>query len=125
MAENKSDIINDLENYVKNLDKYHIRNFYTEDNMEDEKQEIISNSEINELIGDDITKVSDKKTGYTKTLRESLTEVDLFGNVTIKKEDWEYTTSLVEMNSINMQLPEMCSWPDKDKVCFWCRQCKC
>lgn len=100
MCVNKGNIIKDTENYVKNLDKYHIKNFYVDNGIENSNGEIITNKEIGEILGEDINKVSDKKIEYKKTLRESLTEVDLFGNVTVKKENWEYSATVSELNSL-------------------------
>lgn len=100
MSVNKENIIKDTENYVKNLDKYHIKNFYVDNGIENGNGEIITNKEIGEILGEDINKVSDKKIEYKKTLRESLTEVDLFGNVTVKKENWEYSATVSELNSL-------------------------
>ena len=100
MGYNKSNIIKETEEYLKNLDKYHIKNFYVDNEFEDGACEIITNKEINEIIGDEINIVSDKKTENKKTLREALTEVDLFGNVTVKKENWEYSATLNELDSL-------------------------
>ena len=100
MRYSKSNIIKETEEYLKNLDKYHIKNFYVDNEFEDGACEIITNKEINEIIGDEINIVSDKKTENKKTLREALTEVDLFGNVTVKKENWEYSATLNELDSL-------------------------
>lgn len=99
MGDKKSNIISDIEKYVKYLDKYHINNFYIENDSGSNNKELLANKEMDTLL-DNTNLVADKNNTVKKTLRESLTEVDLFGNVTVKKEDWEYTTSIDELNSL-------------------------
>ncbi len=94
-----TNIINDIEKYVKNLGKYHIRDFHIDNNL-NKVPEFVSENEISGVLGADLDAVSGKKNEYKKSLREALTEVDLFGNIVVQKEDWESSATLDEMNSM-------------------------
>jgi DNA polymerase len=86
-------ILNDAENYIKNIGKFYKDKLYIE---QAEKNIYFKEKEIK--LDTIASQVMDK--GISRSPKaEKQTVVDLFGNVIEQKEDWEFTETLDDMNS--------------------------
>lgn len=86
-----NDIIQSAEAYIKNLNRFYKDTIYVE-NAIPEENIIQGTEEVKPKIKPAIKPV--------KVEKKSVAEVDLFGNVTVKKEDWEFSESLDELNKM-------------------------
>jgi len=100
---NKDDlnkIIFETEKYAKNFDRIYSKKLYIDNSTNGNPVKLITEKDIDEVLSEKAETVAEPKGEYLKAMRAAVTEVDLFGNVVIKKEEWELTSSLDEMNSI-------------------------
>jgi len=82
MSEEKlNKIISQTDNYIQNFNRFYSDSLYIECSHKDLSEE-----------------TKQLKTGNLK--KEAVKEVDLFGNETIKMEEWEFAESLDELNSM-------------------------
>lgn len=86
MKNNLENIIEETENYLKAFDRFYGNALYVDKQMENLSQ----NKENIKQDSDEKLKKEDKP----------LVEVDLFGNVIARREEWEFTESLDEMYSM-------------------------
>lgn len=83
MPKNVNNIIEETENYLKSLDRFYSNALYVDKNLEN-----VSNNEAKSNTKEQVKKEN-----------KPLVEVDLFGNVIARREEWEFLESLDEMNS--------------------------
>jgi uracil-DNA glycosylase len=86
---NLEKIINETENYLKSLNRFYGNALYLDKNLDTLSQ--TGKNENKEQNNPDAGKVKKDK--------EPLVEVDLFGNVIARREEWEFSESIEELNS--------------------------
>jgi len=94
MSEKLNNIINDTEMYLKTLKRFQNSNLYVDQ---------IVKPEIPQIQEEKIPEKPVIKTEVVtegKTIKSAVTVEDLFGNVTVKKEEWEFAESLDELNNM-------------------------
>jgi uracil-DNA glycosylase family 4 len=82
MTKKIENIIEETENYLKSLDRFYNNALYVDKYVENISKEENKEEEINQ-----------------KKENKPLVEVDLFGNVIAKREEWEFLGSLDELNN--------------------------
>src|SRR4030095_2242627 len=85
MSDRIKNIINETETILNTMNRFQKESVYFENN---DKQ------------GLEKTKQKKKQNEPDKNEKKAITEVDLFGNITVKKQDWEFSESLDELNSM-------------------------
>lgn len=88
-GEDKLDkIINQTENYLQNFNRFYADKLYVD---KERPNEVKPKPEVKENV---------EEVKIPKKERKSVKEVDLFGNETVKKEEWEFAESLDELNEM-------------------------
>jgi len=94
MSEKLENIINDTETYLKTLKSFQKSNLYIEktdiNKVAPKQEETISETPITKT---DVAIANN-------TAKSAIVVEDLFGNLTVKKEEWEFTENLDEMNNM-------------------------
>jgi len=94
MREKLNNIINDTEIYLKTLKRFQNSNLYVDQKVESE----IPLKKEEKVPEKPVTKSEIVPEG--KTIKVAVTVEDLFGNVTVKKEEWEFAETLDELNNM-------------------------
>jgi uracil-DNA glycosylase len=89
--ERYNEIIQAAEAYIKNMNRFYKDVIYVENALPEEN--LIKEPEILKPKA----KPSPKP---LKVEKKSVAEIDIFGNLTVKKEDWEFSESLDELNKM-------------------------
>lgn len=96
MGDNKEKVLDDANQLLRNIKRFYGDIFYFNADDSTENRLIPENEALSDTRKDII---KDRKSIYTITKNKTQTEVDLFGNVINKKEAWEFSQSLDELNS--------------------------
>ena len=99
-SEDFNKVVSEAEKYIKNFDKIYSKKLYIDDSERGNSKNLISEKEIDNVLTNSSGIVAEPKGEYLKAFKAAMAEVDLFGNVVMKKEEWEFTNSLDEMNSM-------------------------
>src|SRR4030095_7135669 len=99
-------IITQTENYLHNVGRFYPEGIYIDKGHPEERKSV---SQVKEN--------SDEVKGVKKE-RKSVKEVDLFGNETIKKEDWEFAESLEELNEMISGCKKCPLWETRTNFVF-------
>ncbi|HEY3250190.1 MAG TPA: hypothetical protein VGK25_03635, partial [Ignavibacteria bacterium] len=92
MSDKINNIINETEQILKNINRFQKNAVYIEKSAKEEAKELVKVTKTKEIVPlEETPKQLEKK---------AITEVDLFGNVTVKKEDWQFSENLDEMNKM-------------------------
>jgi uracil-DNA glycosylase family 4 len=110
-------VIEETTEYLNNIAKIYSKNLYF-DNSSASNIEIISDNEIDSTLSKEKDDSKRLKTEHNKINKETVTSVDLFGNVVTQKEEWEYSLSLDEMNSLICQCQKCVLGQTRTKFVF-------
>jgi uracil-DNA glycosylase family 4 len=86
MKDRISKIINNANEYLNSLNRFRKSAIYVDEHGKISKTEIIREKNVPE------------KTNITSRQKKSEIEEDLFGNITVKREEWEFSASIDELN---------------------------
>ena len=94
MNDNLEKLIEEANQYLKTLSRFQKSAFYVENT---EQQPILKENSESKAAESDL---KNKPINISSNGRKSEIEEDLFGNVTVKREDWEFSESIDELNSM-------------------------
>lgn len=112
MSEEKlNNVIKSAQDYVNNLERFYKDKIYIEDAHVSEQTKLPEPEQTTEL--------KKKTTAQIKPgEKKAIAEVDIFGNVTIKKEEWEFAESLDELNEMIKGCKKCDLWKTRTNFVF-------
>ena len=91
MSDSIKKIINETNQYLKTINRFQKSAIYLDDG-EQKSSEKAQDAELPDM--------SKKDSNISSNGKKSVVEEDLFGNITVKREEWEFTESIDELNNM-------------------------
>lgn len=111
-------LILETEKYINDLEKIYSKKLYIDSKSLVKQDELISENDLDRVLSPDVENIAEMKSEYTKSPKTDMTEVDLFGNVFISKEEWEYTSTLDELYSLTCECQKCALGQTRTKYVF-------
>jgi DNA polymerase len=114
MSEDKNEkldeLINQTQNYLQNFNRFYSDTLYisSDESIKSQAESLINEPE----------KEIPTETMTTKQEKKAIKEVDLFGNETVKKEEWEFAESLEELDRMIHDCKKCPLWETRTNFVF-------
>jgi hypothetical protein len=114
-------VISEAESIIKNFDRFYHDKLYIDNDV----PEVIANAENVQVIENmPPKKKKSEVSGVTVKDKAAVAEIDIFGNENIKREEWEFSETLEELNEKIKNCKKCDLWKTRTNFVFGCWQSK-